>query len=273
MRIAGFGWRHASAVAVFSAVLATVPALTLRPDRPARQPATVAQPAQASAPAPSQPTAEPTAVPVGKPREWARPGAAPKQATIPDEAFLQPPDTGAERHERLQWYAHVLPELCGTAFRSGAAVTLGGSVLANHHPRRAEGFIPDDTFYETIAIYRAGGAASFMRELRDAVDACPVNRYEVRQCHEGEVGTYALVRAPDHGDEAVVVRFTYPQMRNDGPTGRQDSRFYLAVRIGEVVMVLAQQGYEFAHVDPATFHEIGRRAVQRLDAWLHTVRR
>jgi hypothetical protein len=275
MRIAGFGWRHASAVAVFTAVLATVPAVTLWPDRPTRQPEpiTLAQPAEASAPPPPGPAAEPTAVPVEAPRDRVRPGAAPKQATIPEEAFLQPPDTGAERHERLPWYSHALPELCGTAFRSVAAIALGGHVVANYHPRRAEGYIPDDTLLETVAVYRAGGAARFMRELRDAVHACPVNRYEEVQCHTGEVGTYALARTPDHGDDAVVVRFTYPEMRNDGPTGRRDSRLDLAVRIGDVVMVLAQQGYEFAHVDPATFHEIGRRAVQRLAAWQPTVRR
>jgi hypothetical protein len=264
MRIDGFGWRHASAVALFAAVSAAVPAMMLRPDPPARPAVSVApaQPAEPSPPAPPEPTAGPAAVPVRVPPE-----AAIEQATIPAEAFLQPPDTGAERHERLPWYTHVLPELCGIDFASNAAIMLGGHILAHHHPGRAKGYIPNDTFHETIATYRAGGAARFMRELRTAVDACPVNRYE-GGCHQSEVGTYALGRAPAHGDEAIVVRITYPQVHNDGPTGRQASRLYLAVRIGDAVMVLAQHGYEFAVVEPETFHEIGRRAVQRLTTWL-----
>jgi hypothetical protein len=264
MKIAGFGWRHASAVALFAAASAAVPAMMLRPDTPARPAVSVAPagPAEPATQAPPEPTAEPTPVPVR-----VAPEAAIEQATIPMEAFLQPPDTGAERHERLPWYTHVLPELCGFGFASHETITLGGHVLANYHPGRAKGYIPNDTFHETIATYRAGGAARFMRELRAAVDDCPVNRYEAA-CHPSDVGAYALVRAPAHGDEAIVVRITYPEVHNDGPTGKQASRLYLAVRVGDTVMVLAQQGYEFALVEPETFHEIGRRAVVRLTTWL-----
>jgi hypothetical protein len=251
--------RHAYAVAIFLAFVAAAPAASARPGVPRR---TAQPPAQAAAALPAEPAAQ--AAPVPRHRDVA--AAAPERTDVPAEAFLQPADTGDVEHAFQRWTGHTLPALCDARFASNAAIAVGGHILALYHPRRAEGYIPGDVFHQTIAVYRPGGAARFMAELRRAVNACPVDR--VSRCHSyRDDAGYRLLRAPDHGDAALLGRTTFPQMSNDGPTGRTATEWFLAVRVGDAVMVLANTGYEFGHLDYDAFREVGARAAQRFTAW------
>jgi hypothetical protein len=248
--------RHAYAVAL---LLALMTAGSARPGVPRRP----AQPPPPAAPAlPAQDTT--AGVPTPRHREPA--AATPEKPNVPAAAFLDIADTGDVEHAFLPFTAHPLPPLCGARFASGAAVTLAGRMMALYHPRRAEGYIPDDVLNQTIAVYRPGGAARFMRELRAAVAACPVNTSR-RGTYQDDA-RYRLLRAPAHGDEAILGQIAFPEHSPDGPTGRTTTDLFLAVRVGDVVTVLAQTGYESGHADPATFQGLGARAVQRLTAWV-----
>jgi hypothetical protein len=251
--------RHAYAVAL---LLAFVGAASARPGVP-RQ---AAQPPTQAAPAlPAQDAA--AGVPIPRQREV--PAATTEQTNVAAAAFLDVADTGDVEHTFLAWTSHPLPPLCDARFASGAAVTLGGQMMARYHPRRTEGYIPDDVLYQTIAVYRPGGAARFMRELRDAVAACPVNTPKVVHCNPyREDARYRLLRAPGHGDEAILGRITFAEMSNDGPTGRTATQWFLAVRIGDAVTVLANTGYEYGHMSADAFREVGAKAVPRFTGWV-----
>ena len=252
--------RHAYAVALFLAFVAAAPAVSARPGVP-RQ---VAQPPAQAAPAlPAQPAAQ--AAPVAA-REHAV--ATAERTNVPAAAFLQVADTGSAEHVFHTWSAHMLPPLCDARFASAEAVTVGGHIMATYHPRRAEGYIPDDVLHQTIAVYRPGGAARFMAELRRAVTDCPVNTHHGSHCNSyRDDARYRLLRAPGHGDEAILARITFPQLSNDGPTGATATEWFLAVRVGDAVTVLTNTGYEFGHMKPDAFREIGARAAQRFTAW------
>jgi hypothetical protein len=189
---------------------------------------------------------------------------------IPDEAFLQGEDVNGHVYGRnsgpVPSSGDMLPRLCGAEFGVVPEEVL---VRRTMHllwwgSTSGEGYVPDGTFDQTITSYRAGNGAVFMQKLRAAVAACPS---EIR---DGLTYSYRIVAATPVGDESVMIEMSYPERdyAEGTPTGRTEIRLTSAMRIGDVVMVLYEKGYEVTSSDPTLMQGHVDKAVSRLKAVL-----
>ena len=233
---------------VLSADNAPVPGLAASPE-------TTTSPSASSAPATSGPavTASPST-------------ESSVLATIPDRAFLQQADTNGDHPITDVGSENILPSLCGTTYVSSSLVrarrTKDMVYWAAKNP--SPDAVPDGTYRQTITTYRPGGGSAFMDELRDAVAACP------RETHDGLTSRNRLIDATARGDEALLIEVTTPTRDNEGnPTGGQDIRLISVVRIGDVVMVLYETGWERGwSADRTVVDRFTATAVLRVQAWI-----
>jgi hypothetical protein len=208
----------------------------------------------------------------GSPAPPAATASAPARivTAIPDEAFLQGEDVNGHVYGRnsgpVPSSGDMLPRLCGAEFGVVPEEVL---VRRTMHllwwgSTSGEGYVPDGTFDQTITSYRAGNGAVFMQKLRAAVAACPS---EIR---DGLTYSYRIVAATPVGDESVMIEMSYPERdyAEGTPTGRTEIRLTSAVRIGDVVMVLYEKGYEVTSSDPTLMQGHVDKAVSRLRAVL-----
>lgn len=247
----------AAAVAVGSAVAGTqwvfrADGTAPAPLPPAATPSTTPPPPTPSTPpAPERSTSTaPTTPP---------PPAAP--TSIPNSAFLQAADTNGREPVTDTPSEDVLPPLCGATFRTDRDLDLQRSRRVTYWTeRRADGSVPDGTFRQTIRVYERDGASRFMDELREAVVGCPTDGDD----------RYSLVRGTGGGDESLMFERRYPTLDVDGsPTGGQDVRMVSAVRIGGVVTILHETGWEAGwSVERDTMEAFTAKAVLRLRSWL-----
>ncbi|WP_346538371.1 hypothetical protein [Micromonospora sp. DPT] len=185
--------------------------------------------------------------------------------SIPDSAFFAlaaANDTGAgSRFGEGQ----VLPALCGA--EPGASGTVRQRVRSVPFKLAGtpEGNIPDGLYRHSITIYRDGKAAAALDELRDAVRDCPeqpVGKVTSRQ---------KLLPSSGYGDESVLFEMRSPSVDLNGdPAGEggEDVRLIRAIRVGTVVTVLWEQGWEGGSSPKSQVDADSRRAVLAIRNWL-----
>ncbi|MEH0827334.1 MULTISPECIES: hypothetical protein [unclassified Micromonospora] len=224
-------------------------------------------------PVPSEPTPTPSASSPGPSGSASRqpPSTSPTRTSptartptsIPDSAFFKlaaANDTGAgSRFGGGQ----VLPALCGA--EPGASGTVRQRVRSVPFKLAGtpEGNIPDGLYRHSITIYRDGKAAAALDELRDAVRDCPaqpVGNVTSRQ---------KLLASAGYGDESVLFEMRVPYRDVNGePTGDEELRLIRAIRIGNVVTVLWDQGWEGSSSPKPQVDADSRRAVTAIRDWL-----
>jgi hypothetical protein len=114
---------------------------------------------------------------------------------------------------------------------------------------------------QTITVYDQDRASRFLDELRDAIADCR---------SEGD-HRYRIVSAPKRGDESLMFEDRYPTVvpPEDTPTGGHDVRLISVVRIGDVVTILYETGWEAGwSADPDVMNSFTTKAVNRIRSWL-----
>jgi hypothetical protein len=241
---------------IFKADHAPVPPTTTQsPQTPPPSAPATASPS-ASPPPSSQPPKTPSRTPSSTPRQL--------PSTIPASAFLQVADVNGDEKPYDQPSDDMLPPLCGARYGSDDLIQVRRSMHVTYWKQRAQAQVPDGTFAQTITAYRADGADRFMQQLRSAVTACPSQKLD------GITYRNRLLSASAYGDESILVERRYPTPDyDDTPTGTDDVRLVSVVRIGSVVMVLHEQGWEAGwSADRAVVDGFTRIAVTRLRSWL-----
>ncbi|MER7458536.1 hypothetical protein [Micromonospora sp. NPDC126480] len=249
--------------AVLVAGVATGTRLVLADD-----PAPVAPPGGTpTAPVPT-PSAPPSATPSGTPStSTTGPSAQPGPTSIPDRAFfrLAPAnDKGAANFVD----AEVLPSLCGARFTTDDEIVQRRSRhVAYKKPESPADYVPDGSYVHTITIYEAGRADDALRELRQAVRACP----EQEGTGGGNPATSRLRLLDDsgYGDESVLFEIRTDARDLEGnPVEGEEVRLIRAIRVDDVVTILWEQGWEGTSAERSQVDADSRRAVVALEAWL-----
>ncbi|MBQ0991976.1 hypothetical protein [Micromonospora sp. H61] len=223
-------------------------------------PSTTPTPASTpSSPPPSRTT------PSGTPSQPATGPAAPRPPTsIPDRAFFvlaAPNRTGLESSGE----GPALPTLCGTRLPSDSAmVQRRGRYLAYKLPETPTGHVPDGSYRHTITIYRAGRADDALRELRQAVRGCP----DQKLSDDNRTWRQRLLASGAYGDGSVLFEMRAPMPDGMGEPGTEEVRLVRAVRVGDVVTVLWEQGWEHTAAVRSQVDADSRRAVAAIENWL-----
>ncbi|MEU8255229.1 hypothetical protein AB0C06_13315 [Micromonospora inaquosa] len=186
---------------------------------------------------------------------------------IPDRAFfaLAPANqTGIAPQFRDE---AVLPGLCGAAIGNAQVVHRRTRLLIYKLPQNPGGeHVPDGSYMHSITIYRAGHADDVLKELRQAVRDCP------EQGWPGASSVRSRQRLlPDSGfgNESVLFEMrSAGQDVNGDPTGVEDVRLIRVIRVGDVVTVLWEQGWENTSSQRAQVDADSRRAVAAIRRWL-----
>jgi hypothetical protein len=252
----------AAAVAVGSALAGTQ--WVLRADGTAPLP-----PATTQSPTPPPTSAAPTSAPPSSPpattppvtRTPTTPPARNTPTSIPNSAFLQDADVVGDEPVADVGSENILPDLCGATFASDRDVDLRRSRHITYWKSTTpEGNTPDGTFIQTIGVYEPDGASRFLAELRDAVADCPTDGDD----------RYRVVSAPKRGDESLMFEKRYPTKDVEGrPTGGDDVRLVSVVRIGDVVTILYETGWEDGwSAETDVVNSYTSKAVSRLQSWL-----
>ncbi|MDG4834962.1 hypothetical protein O7631_00345 [Micromonospora sp. WMMD967] len=226
--------------------------------------------ATAAPPSPSVPPTVPSRPPGTASASPRVTGVAPPRTptSIPDRAFfaLAPANqTGIAPEFRD---LAVLPGLCGARVSSEAVVQRRTRLLIYKLPQNpGEGYVPDGTYAHSITIYRAGRADDVLDELREAVRNCPEQKWPGGDTPSRS--TQRLLADSGYGDESVLFEVRSPgQDINGDPTGVEDVRLVRAIRIGDVVTILWEQGWENTSSQRAQVDADSRRAVAAIRAWL-----
>ncbi|MEU1586371.1 hypothetical protein [Micromonospora sp. NPDC005710] len=221
------------------------------------------------------PTPPPASGPSSEPPSRTTPGgttsqpatgpAAPRPPTsIPDRAFFvlaAPNRTGLESSGD----GPALPTLCGTRLSSDSAlVQRRGRYLAYKLPDTPAGNVPDGSYRHTITIYRAGRADDVLRELRQAVRGCPDQKLP----DDSRTWRQRLLASGGYGDESVLFEMRAPMPEGMGEPGTDEVRLVRAVRVGDVVTVLWEQGWEYTTAVRTQVDADSRRAVAAIENWL-----
>lgn len=222
--------------------------------------------------APPSPSVPPTATsrPPGTASPRVTSAAPPRMPTsIPDRAFfaLAPANQTGIAPEFRDLAA--LPGLCGARVSSEAVVQRRTRLLIYKLPQNpGEGYVPDGTYAHSITIYRAGRADDVLDELRQAVRNCPEQTWPGGGDTPSR-STQRLLADSGYGDESVLFEVRSPgQDINGDPTGVEDVRLVRAIRIGDVVTILWEQGWENTSSQRAQVDADSRRAVAAIRAWL-----
>ncbi|MDO3702367.1 hypothetical protein Q3W71_11840 [Micromonospora sp. C28SCA-DRY-2] len=238
-------------------------------------------PAPAATPTPTPtvavPTPTPSATPPAPPSASSVPGAGPSglptgaartPTSIPDRAFFTLAKANRTGQETVIRDSTTLPKLCDARYPSdGAVVQSRSRNLAYRLAGTPEGSVPDGSYAQTITIYRAGRADDFLRELRQAVRDCP----EQQGQSNGNPAASRQRLLPDggYGDESVLFEMRVAARDVNGdPTGDDEVRLVRAVRVGDVVTVLWEQGWENTSSKRSQVDADSRRAVAAVQDWL-----
>jgi hypothetical protein len=255
----------AAAVAVGGAVMGTQWVLRADGTVPPPPPAVTGSPTPppTSAPPTSAPSTTPPATttpPTKPPPTTPPPRTAPK--SIPDSAFLQVADLSRGYVQPDTSTEEVLPSLCDATFAGDRSIDLRRTRrLTYYNSGTAEGSTPDGTIRQTITVYEPDRASRFLDELRDAIASCPTDGKH----------RYRVVYAPKRGDESLMFEDRYPTVdpAELQPTGGDDVRLISVVRMGDVVTILYETGWEAGwSADPDVMNSFTSKAVSRLLSWL-----
>ena len=192
----------------------------------------------------------------------ASPSVPPADAPIPDSAFFVPPKERTRTTPAIGTGRAQMPKLCGARYPSDARI---GAMrdrdgLMYFGLTAAADSIPDGTVHQTIAVYQPGGAAAYVSELRDAVNACPSEHLD-----DGATRTNGYLTAfPAFGDESFAVQSTW----TNPPEFPGKVTAYLAViRVGDVVTTLYFVGWEDFSADVDVTAGYTKLAVTAVQAW------
>ncbi|WP_018784748.1 hypothetical protein [Micromonospora sp. CNB394] len=192
--------------------------------------------------------------------------AAATPVTIPDRAFFVLPAANDAGTGNYFGPGPVLPALCGATPGDERVVTQRARSLPYRRTGAAADEVPSGTYRHSITIYRAGGAGAALAELRAAVRACP------EQPARGTPPVTVRQRLlPDsgYGDESVLFETRTPYRDANGdPSGGDEVHLVRAVRSGDVVTMLWEQGWESTSTQRAQFDADSRRAVEAIRRWL-----
>nr|MDT0662757.1 hypothetical protein [Micromonospora sp. DSM 115978] len=257
--------RIRAAVAVAGAVLAvagtvaTANAVLIGPDRTGPYVGTTPSPdGLPTSPPAGTPSPSPSASVEGLPSNVEPP------TNIPDRAFfVQPVNTMKEGPRTPRDGADVLPELCGASFASDRSIL--DQVTMGHvykRPEDSDDFIPHGILYQTITSYRGDAAAAFMTQLADAVRACPTGR-------KGDLTVrFQLVGSTGGEQEALVFEMETELLDVEGGPGGTATNLVTVVRVGPVVTVLRDEGWEGSSTVPDLQSDFTRLAVAAIEDWL-----
>ncbi|MBQ0978907.1 hypothetical protein [Micromonospora sp. M61] len=163
----------------------------------------------------------------------------------------------------------VLPDLCGARYSSEGAIVQRRTrnVVYKLPQNPGAGHVPDGTYTHSITIYRAGRADDLLDELRRAVRDCP------QQERPGDsapvLSRQRLLTDTRYGDESVLFEMRRPELDVNGdPTGVEDVRLIRAIRVGDVVTTLWEQGWENTSSQRAQVDADSARAVAAVKVWL-----
>ncbi|SBT50905.1 hypothetical protein [Micromonospora narathiwatensis] len=236
-------------------------------------------PAVTPSPAPLSPSSSPTAPPSssgspttpapprtsGAPTASARPTAA-TPTSIPDRAFFALPaanDTGAGSQFVP---GPVLPALCAAWPGEAQVVVRRARTLPFKLAGAPADAVPAGSYRHSVTVYRAGRADDALRELRQAVRDCP---RQVAPDAPGVTTTQRLLDGAGYGEESVLFETRTPYRDANGdPVGGDEVHLVRAVRVGDVVTVLWEQGWESSSTDRAQFEADSRRATEAIRNWL-----
>jgi hypothetical protein len=228
----------------------------------------VTTPAPSPTTPPSRPSATATATaPTGAPGSsgGGSPAAPRVPASVPDRAFFAQPAATTAGSPPVFVDGAALPKLCGARYPSDASLVQRRTRhLIAKLPATPVGNVPDGSYQHSIASYRSGHAADWMGELRQAVRSCPE-----QQSSQGTTSRQRLLTDSRFGDESVLFEVRTPFLDANGdPTGDEEIRLIRAIRVGEVVTVLWEQGWEGSSTERTQFDDYSRRGVAAIEAWL-----
>ncbi|MCG5442515.1 hypothetical protein NIE79_000294 [Micromonospora sp. NIE79] len=186
---------------------------------------------------------------------------------IPDRAFFTLAPSNDKGIAPVFQDVAALPGLCGARIPSEAVVHRRTRVLIYKLPQTPKGYVPDGSYAHSITIYRAGRADDVLRELRQAVRDCPVQKLPGDDT-PGE-SRQRLIPDSGFGDESVLFEMRRAgQDVNGDPTGMEDVRLIRAIRVGDVVTILWEQGWEGTSSQRAQVDADSRRAAAAIKVWL-----
>ncbi|MEV4701816.1 hypothetical protein [Actinoplanes sp. NPDC049316] len=171
---------------------------------------------------------------------------------IPDSAFLQPDDLGGAqpRHPDDEFARHLRPPM---PCRDGR--------YTSRLLRRAEGTVLIDypvaefhtTVLEHVIRYRGAGAAAYLRELRMAAGN--------GGCTD-DTGQWTVQETGLAGPRSLLIRLHEEFEDPSGQPASKDS-YLIAARTGQMVVVLADMGWEMGSGSPETVRPLIDAALQR----------
>ncbi|OKI68873.1 hypothetical protein [Micromonospora sp. CB01531] len=221
-------------------------------------------PPSSGPPSPSRSTPTPSGTPAA-PTTSARPPAT-TPTSIPDRAFVTLPAANDAGTGSQFVPGPVLPDLCGATPGEAQIATRRARTVAFKLAGAPAESVPDGSYRQSVTVYRAGRADDALRELRQAVRDCPE-----QPLPDAQGGTVAqrLLAGTGYGDESVLfeTRTPYRDVNGD-PTGGDEVHLVRAVRIGDVVTVLWEQGWEGTSTDRPQFEADSRRATEAVRRWL-----
>ncbi|MEU4479869.1 hypothetical protein AB0F68_17700 [Micromonospora sp. NPDC023966] len=246
--------------------------LAAAPEADPGPPATTGSPSPSPTATPPSPLPSPTTppplvrTPDAPPKTSARPPAA-SPTSIPDRAFFTLAAANDAGTGNAFVPGPVLPALCGATPGEAGIVARRARSLAFKLSATPEGYIPDGSYRHSITVYRPGRADDALAELRQAVRDCPTQ--PGAEGGEGLTSTQRLLPDAGYGDESVLFEVRRPAADHEGgPTVTEVVRLVRAVRIGDVVTVLWEQGWEGTSSPRSQVDKDSRRAVLAIRDWL-----
>ncbi|PSK64058.1 hypothetical protein B0E53_03995 [Micromonospora sp. MH33] len=260
------------AVLVAGTAAGTRLVLAAAPDADPGPPATTGSPAPSPTatppgPSPSRTTPPPSArTPDAPPKTSARPPDA-RPTSIPDRAFFALASANDAGTGSVFGSGPVLPALCGARPGEEGIVTRRARYLAFKLADTPEGHVLDGSYQHSITVYRDGRADDAMDELRQAVRDCPTQPGS--DGGEGLTSTQRLLPDAGYGDDSVLFELRRPTTDYEGaPAMEEVVRLVRAVRIGNVVTVLWERGWEGTSSPRSQVDKDSRRAVLAIRDWL-----
>jgi hypothetical protein len=159
--------------------------------------------------------------------------------------------------------AAAVPRLCRNELTAGAGVVASAAMMTVYkRPQDPPENVPHGVLYQTIRSYDGDRAAAFMVRLNTGLADC-------RTYRDGQF-TVQVRTAPlaGVGDEAVTIDLVRPQTDLPGnPVGGEQTNRIVVIRIGTVVTLLYDAGYEGTSSVPAIVDTFVREATEAIRAW------
>jgi hypothetical protein len=172
-----------------------------------------------------------------------------------DPAKCQPPG--------VSWYDEQLPAPCLTTTHPSDASIVKREAWASYlDPDPARGWGTTGVSW-TLTRYRDGGAGRYLAEVRSAVARCPsVTRDE--SSPPGRLTLrYRQAGTGVAGDESILLSRTVPYQRefSEGPRTEESTYPIVLVRVGDVVVVVYDRGWESSESPRERFDAVVAAAV------------